>query len=152
MYHCHQLKKIALFSGQVQQYRGTELISFWKRQYYFPNTEVQGYKLLISKMWPSIQPVRSTEVHRYKEKYQKVQRSTSFTEYRRYIGTKTNTKTPEMTTILTKYISTEVQTYRGTELNFSVKQLNIDQIHRYRGTELEFSAVYPLIQQNFIHS
>ena len=53
-----------------------------------------------------------------------------------YIGTKTNTKTPEMTTILTKYISTEVQTYRGTELNFSVKQLNIDQIHRYRGTEL----------------
>ena len=106
----------------------------------------------MSKMWPSIQPARSTEVYRYKEKYQNVQRSTSFTEYRRYIGTKTNTKTPEMTTILTKYISTEVQTYRGTELNFSVKQLIIDQILRYRGKELEFSAVYPLIQQNFIHS
>ena len=63
----------------------------------------------MSKMWPSIQPERSTEVHRYKEKYQNVRRSTSFPEYKRYIGKKTNTKTPEMTTILTKYISTEVQ-------------------------------------------
>ena len=57
-----------------------------------------------------------------------------------------------MTNILTKYIGTEVQSYRSTQLNFSVKQLNIDQIHRYRGTQLEFSAVYPLIQQNFIDS
>ena len=68
-------KKWPSFSGQVQQYRGTELISFWKRQYYSPNTEVQRYKLLMSKMWPSIQPARSTEVYRYKEKYQNVQRS-----------------------------------------------------------------------------
>ena len=124
MYYCHQLKKMAIFSGQVQQYRGTELISFWKRQYYFPDTEVQGYKLLMSKMWPSIQPVRSREVHRYKEKYQKVRRSTSFTEYRRYIGTKTNTKTPEMTTILTKYI--QIRTFDYTHLGFQFSDFQLE--------------------------
>ena len=35
-------KKWPFFSGQVQQYRGTELISFRKR---FPKTELQRYKL-----------------------------------------------------------------------------------------------------------
>ena len=67
MYYCHQLKKMAIFSGQVQQYRGTELISFWKRQYYSPNQRYRGTsyktKQKNGKYSGKVQQYRGTKVH-----------------------------------------------------------------------------------------
>ena len=152
MYHYHQLNKMANFfwpGTAVQRYRANFIL---EEAILFPQyrgTGVQATNIQNVAINTTSEKYRGTQVQRKIPKSAKVN---FIYRVQRYIGTKTNTKTPEMTTILTKYISTEVQSQRGTKLNFSVKQLNIDQIHRYRGTQLKFSAVYPLIQQNFIDS